>query len=87
MSDIIICALIAAWWTFSVVVFVVLRDDAATPRDSLSAAVFWPLLVPFGIIVTLWRMPFKSARSIRADLRNRKLLNEFNAWVKRRDAE
>lgn len=56
-------------------------------RDRIAAAVFWPLLAVLEIPAMLWRIPFKTAKAIRADLRNRNLLRKFNAWLAEQDAD
>jgi hypothetical protein len=83
MSEALIHAGVAVYWSFAVVVFVALRETTET-RELLAAATFWPIVSVVGIVVLLWRIPFKTAKAIRVDLRNRKLIKEFEQWLDER---
>lgn len=91
MSNAIILG-VAIWWTFAVVSITawaqMLREGS--PRDFAKVcmlSVFWPLTVIFASIIAVYRIPVASAKTLRADLRNRKLLREFERWVHdRKDA-
>jgi hypothetical protein len=81
----------AIWWTLAVVLWVQLISDSG--RDTkdraiaIGLAVFWPA-VAIGVIPALIYLAYvASADKIRTDLRNRKLLGEFEDWLKQRAAE
>lgn len=81
----------AIWWTFAVVLGVLLINDCS--RDikdravCIGLSVFWPA-VAIGVIPALIYQAYAaSADKIRTDLRNRKLLGEFEDWLKQRAAE
>jgi hypothetical protein len=81
----------AIWWTLAVVLWVQLINDCG--RDTkdravaIGLAVFWPA-VAIGVIPALIYLAYvASADKIRTDLRNRRLLGEFEDWLKQRAAE
>ena len=81
----------AIWWTLAVVLWALLISDCS--RDIKDRAVciglsmFWPA-VAIGVIPALiYQAYVPSADKIRTDLRNRKLLDEFEDWLKQRAAE
>ena len=81
----------AIWWTLAVVLWVQLISDSG--RDTkdravaIGLAVFWPA-VAIGVIPALIYLAYvASADKIRTDLRNRRLLGEFEDWLKQRAAE
>jgi hypothetical protein len=81
----------AIWWTFAVVVWVQLINDCGRDiKDRavvIGLAVFWPA-VAIGVIPALIYLAYMaSATQIRTDLRNRKLLGEFEDWLKQRVVE
>ena len=69
------------WWTFAVMVFAFMTYERHGRNEALSSAVFWPFFVAISLPVMLWRIPFKTVKAIRSDLKNKGLLREFNAWV------
>ena len=71
---------IAVWWSMAVVILGTFRDSEGA-ADVIAAAIFWPIFAIMGLPVLLWRIPFKTVRTIRADLRNRRILREFESWV------
>ncbi|MEX5513571.1 hypothetical protein [Pseudophaeobacter sp. 1A09344] len=76
------------WWSFAVVVFASLTgNQEGSMTQRITGAAFWPAIVVLYLPVLLWRIPFKTAKTIRTDLRNRKLLREFNEWLERRCQE
>lgn len=81
----------AIWWTFAVIVWVqLIYDSGRDAKDkalSLGLAVFWPI-VAIGVVPALIYTSYvASADKIRTDLHNRKLLGEFEAWLKQRVVE
>ena len=62
-------------------------EDAKTLSGFLAVIVFWPIAVVMAAIVILWRIPFKAARTIKTDIRNRKLSREFEEYLKGRIAK
>ena len=81
----------AIWWTFAVIAWVmIMHDGGRDTKDravAIGLAVFWPA-VAIGVIPLLIYLAYvPSAAKIRTDLRNRKLLSEFEDWLKQRVAE
>jgi hypothetical protein len=79
----------AIWWTFAVVVWVqLIYDSDRDAKDKalcLGLAVFWPA-VAIGVIPALiYQSCVASTARLKADLRNRKLLSEFEDWIRQRD--
>jgi hypothetical protein len=77
---------IAVWWTFAVIVWVmIMLDIGRDTKDWLMAiglAVFWPA-VAIGIVpVLVYQSVVASTSRIRADLDNRGVLREFEAWLR-----
>ena len=68
------------WWTGFLVGLLVIDDFRPAEIKVIAALVFWPLVAVGGLFLILWDSPFRSAKKIRADLRNRGLLKEFNQW-------
>ena len=93
MTDILVMASIAAWWGVAVVIFAILLGeigDVISASEVVAVAVFWPGFAVMGLIVVLWRVPFKTTRAIRIDLKNRGLMNEFDEFMaarKKREAD
>lgn len=81
MSEWFILA-VMVWWTFAVVVFAFMTYERMGRNEALTSAAFWPFWVAISFPVMVWRLPFKTTKAIRTDLRNRKLLKEFDAWRK-----
>ncbi|MDE4176373.1 hypothetical protein PXK01_19630 [Phaeobacter sp. PT47_59] len=76
------------WWTLAVVIFVTLADQRDSHiQEVIAVAAMWPIFTAVWVPVLLWRIPFRTAKAIRTDLRNRKLLGEFNEWLERRDQD
>jgi len=85
MGEIIAHIVLATWWSFAAIVFVGLRATGDEPAGHcLAVAVFWPVFTVLAVPVVLWRVPFKTAKTIRAGLMNRRLLRDFNRWVEER---
>jgi hypothetical protein len=81
----------AIWWTLVVVLWVQLINDCGRDiKDRaivIGLSVFWPA-VAIGVIPALIYLAYAaSADKIRTDLRNRRLLGEFEDWLKQRAAE
>ena len=86
MTDWQIHAAVAIWWSVAVFIIFVSRDPyehtKLTLAEVISVAACWPLFVVPGAVVILWRnVFFKSPKVIRSDLRNRKLLRDFEKFI------
>ncbi|PIE13816.1 MAG: hypothetical protein CSA70_03625 [Rhodobacterales bacterium] len=81
MDAFFVHGMIAIWWSIAVLILCANEDQFQLKRDLVGTAVFWPIVAVLALFVILWRIPFKSARTIRNDLRNRNLLRAFNEWV------
>ena len=82
---------IGVWWTFAVIAWVmVMHDGGRDTKDQMLAiglAVFWPV-VAFGVVPALvYQSCVASTARLRNDLRNRKLLAEFEQWLKDREGK
>ena len=93
MNEIYVLAALGVWWGIAVVILaLMIREigDVFSASKVLSVSVFWPLFTIFGIVVVLWRIPFKSSKTIRVSLKNRGLMNEFDEFMaarKKREAD
>jgi hypothetical protein len=81
--------LIAAilWWTLSVIIFMAIMNEQSHSGvgalvETITVSTLWPVFVPFVVIGLLYQSVVKSTAQLRNDLRNRKLLAEFEAWLK-----
>jgi hypothetical protein len=77
---------IAVWWTFAVIVWVmIMQDIGRDTKDWLMAiglAVFWPAVAVGIVPVLVYQSVVASTSRIRADLDNRGVLREFEAWLR-----
>jgi hypothetical protein len=77
---------IAVWWTFAVIVWVMIMQDArGSTKDWMMAiglAVFWPIVAVAIVPVLAYQSVVASTARIRADLDNRDILREFEAWLR-----
>lgn len=78
------------WWTFSVVVFVWIVNDQSHEgfidwAKTITLATMWPLFAPFAVVALVYHGLVASTKQIRNDLRNRKLLDQFEQWLKTRE--
>lgn len=81
-----------AYWTVVISFFAVIVGAALTDRTdathlamAFAMSLFWPLTTLLGSIATVYGIFVKSGSRIRADLRNRKLLREFDEWVRNKE--
>ena len=81
----------AIWWTFAVVIWVqLIHDSGRDTKDRLlivGIAVFWPAIAIGVVPALIYASCVASTDKLRADLRNRKLLGEFEDWLRQRDVE
>jgi len=86
--EIVLIGLAVVWWSVTVVIFCALCFDADTAlRERVAAAVFWPLVALLALPAMLWRIPFKTVRQMKADIRNRGEWNDFQQWRKARNKD
>lgn len=88
MEMLIVAAVV--WWTFAVVaiMLIVLQSDVRDLKDvafAIGLSVFWPLTAAFILPVVIYQASVSSASRIRADLRNRGVLREFDNWMRERN--
>ena len=88
--DVLILAAIV-WWTFAVAVvaLVASHSDITDLKDvafSVGLAVFWPVTAALILPMIVYQAVAASASRIRTDLKNRGLLNEFEDWLRERNA-
>jgi hypothetical protein len=88
MSETLIIVLAVLYWTFAVAVLQVLRDE---PKEQfwfgIGVAIMWPILIPVIAVALPYRAVVRSAKTIRSDLRNRKLLAEFDEFLKAKEVQ
>lgn len=81
----------AIWWGFAVVVWVHITHDTDRNMKDMALCVglsiFWPVVAIGVIPVLVYTSYVASTARLKADLRNRKLLGEFEAWLKQRVVE
>ena len=86
----IIYAIVAAafYWTFMIAAVAILAQHVTEPKRIwwvIGIAATWPLFA----IATMVALPYgslvASTKRIRVDLHNRKLLREFEDWIRERD--
>jgi hypothetical protein len=86
--------LILGYWSLVVIFFafatVAMLDSTRTNFLDLAAAmtlaVFWPATVVAGAVILVYSNSVKSVQQIRNDLRNRKILREFEEWLKTKES-
>lgn len=87
MTTEIIIVLAVLYWTFSVVALAFLTQvESEHLWLTVAVAILWPMLIPVGLIAVPYRMIVQSSSAIRTDLRNRKLLREFDEFLKSKGA-
>jgi len=81
---------LGTWWTFAVIVWVMLMHedghDAKYHMQAIGLAVFWPLVAVGVVPALIYQSVVASSARIRADIKNRGLLREFNHWLNERDS-
>lgn len=90
-AELIVVAALVVWWTFAVVVWMTLAlgDWINDKKDMLLAigmAAVWPLTAAIAIPMLIYSAVVSSAARIKIDLENRKLLRDFECWVREREA-
>ena len=71
----------------SVLIVGVVGDNVERKAETIGLAVVWPILILPALVVSLYRVPVKTAKTIRQDLHNKGLLREFEAFLKERKKE
>ena len=83
MNELLLLAL-AIWWSLVVVIFALgIQDVGRDPMDKLivmCVALCWPIIVPFGLLAVAYHACVGSVAQIKADLKNRRILAEFEEW-------
>lgn len=86
MSDTTIIVLAVLWWTFAVAAIAqAIAHEGKMHWRVIGYCMFWPALLPFLGVAVIYDMAVKSTLRLRADLKNRKLLKEFDAYLRERD--
>lgn len=88
----IIYAIIAAafYWTFMVATIAVLANQVNNTRDVMwvvGVAIIWPVFAVVAMVALPYGAVVASSKRIRADLHNRKLLREFETWLREHKKE
>lgn len=80
---------LAVWWTLAVIFAVLMLDyvdrNLLTRAYAVGICAAWPLLVPVAVVYLCYDMSVKSTARIRTDLKNRKILAEFEDWLDERN--
>jgi uncharacterized membrane protein len=77
---------VAVWWTFAVIVWITIMQDCG--RDikdwmlAIGLAVFWPVAAVAIVPVLVYQSVVAGTARIRADLKNRGVLKEFETWLR-----
>lgn len=87
--DVFIIVSAVVWWTFAVVVIMIIAntsdfDDYKSLAFAIGFAVFWPLTAVIVVPALIYQALVASASRIRIDLKNRGILREFEDWLKTR---
>jgi uncharacterized integral membrane protein len=77
------------WWTIAVVLIIcfIMADTQANNKEIILAfagCLSWPVLLPFVLVGLLYQALVASAKQIRTDIKNRKLLKEFEEFLEER---
>lgn len=89
MEALILVAVV--WWTFAVTL-VALIDSHSDITDkkgvalTIGLSVFWPVTATLALPAIIYLAAVAGTQRIRADLRNRGVLREFETWLRERDA-
>lgn len=82
---------VVAWWTFAVIVWVMLIQETGQDLKYralvICMAVFWPIVAVGVIPALVYQSCVASTARIRADLKNRGIMKEFDQWVRDRKGE
>lgn len=73
---------VIVWWTFAVIFFVGLNYEGGKPKENVTIAIFWPVIVIAMLPYMLSKIVFESTEDIRQNIRNRGLEKEFEEWLK-----
>jgi len=85
MSDMSIIVLAILWWTFAVSALAIAASHEGTMHwRVIGYALFWPMPLPVIAVFLTYDMTVKSTKRLRADLQNRKLLREFDAYMRKK---
>ena len=87
MGELFIHVGVAFYWSFAVVVYLGMRLDRDYAYDLakvIGTSVFWPLFAVFGVVVVLWRIPFKTVRQMRQEIRAKGQWKDYLEWVEAR---
>lgn len=88
MKMLVYIAMAVAYWTFAVACVAILAPE--TSRDwkdvafVIGLAVFWPVAATLVIPALVYQAAVASTSRIRADLKNRGVLREFEGWLRER---
>ena len=82
---------VGVWWTFAVIAWVmIMHDGGRDTKDQMLAiglAVFWPAVAIGVVPVLVYSSWVASTARIRADLKNRGIMQEFEQWLEDRKSE
>ena len=88
MTGTTIIVLAILWWTFAVAALsMAVSHEGQMHWRVLGYCLFWPVLLPFIGAALIYDMAVKSTLRLRADLKNRKLLKEFDAYMRERNSK
>jgi len=85
MSDTTIIVLAVLWWTFAVAaISQAIAHEGKMHWRVIGYCMFWPTLLPVLGVGLIYDMSVKSSLRLREDLRNRRLLKEFDEYMRER---
>ena len=86
MSDLTIIVLAILWWTFAVAALAIaVSYEGKMHLRVIGYSMFWPVLLPVVAVFLAYDLTVKSTQRLRVDLKNRKLLKEFDAYIRERN--
>lgn len=87
-ADFYILGVAIIWWTITVICISAIRNLCEDWKGffyALPLALLWPFTLPACSIAIFYRTLILSTRSLRIDLHNRGLLQDFEEWLATRD--
>lgn len=86
MAEPVILAIgVVVWWTFAVAALAIIMQSERFSWRIFGAVVAWPMMVPLMMIAIPYRAVVLSSRVILDDLRNRKLMKEFDEFLAQKE--
>lgn len=83
MSTIQLVVLAMVWVSIMNLIFSSMTfEREGKPSERIALAFFWPFVVVVASTLLIWRIPFKTVKAMRRDIRNRGQWKEYQEWLK-----